>query len=213
MELSQRRRGLFGKRESGLPKEYQKVEYIESTGEQVINLNIDPRGSDSTDHFKMYIKMRPSIAKKSDNYFFGANGDYFTFEYYDIPNRGYYYNFGNSTVLLPHNKNVGGEDVEYLITCDSGIATVTGTYDGTANYTSRIGKGPLGIFSRYNKDYYSTMRLYQLQFWQGESYPCIGEYIPCYRKFDNKPGLYDIVTKTFYTNQGTGEFLVGPDVN
>ena len=31
--------------------------------------------------------------------------------------------------------------------------------------------------------------------------------IPCYRKSDNKPGLYDTVTKEFYTNQGTGEFL------
>jgi hypothetical protein len=34
---------------------------------------------------------------------------------------------------------------------------------------------------------------------------------PVYRKSDNKPGIYDIVNGTFYTNQGTGEFTVGPD--
>lgn len=34
---------------------------------------------------------------------------------------------------------------------------------------------------------------------------------PVYRKADNKPGMYDIVNNVFYTNQGTGEFTVGPD--
>lgn len=34
---------------------------------------------------------------------------------------------------------------------------------------------------------------------------------PVYRKADNKPGMYDLVNGVFYTNQGTGEFSVGPD--
>lgn len=34
---------------------------------------------------------------------------------------------------------------------------------------------------------------------------------PVYRITDNKPGMYDIVNGVFYTNQGTGEFIVGPD--
>lgn len=37
-------------------------------------------------------------------------------------------------------------------------------------------------------------------------------FIPCYRKSDNEIGLYDRVTKTFFTNQGTGTFTKGPDV-
>lgn len=36
--------------------------------------------------------------------------------------------------------------------------------------------------------------------------------IPCYRKSDSKPGMWDTVSHTFFTNSGTGEFLVGPDV-
>lgn len=32
--------------------------------------------------------------------------------------------------------------------------------------------------------------------------------IPCVRKSDSKPGMYDTVSKTFYTNSGTGEFIV-----
>lgn len=38
------------------------------------------------------------------------------------------------------------------------------------------------------------------------------EYIPCYRKSDRKPGMYDLVTKRFYTNVGTGEFEIGPEM-
>lgn len=34
----------------------------------------------------------------------------------------------------------------------------------------------------------------------------VRDYIPCYRKSDSKPGLYDIVNKKFYTNAGSGEF-------
>ena len=38
------------------------------------------------------------------------------------------------------------------------------------------------------------------------------EFIPCYRKSDDKPGMYDLITKQFFINQGEGEFLVGPNV-
>ena len=40
----------------------------------------------------------------------------------------------------------------------------------------------------------------------------IRNYIPCYRKSDNTPGLFDTVTKVFYTNAGSGTFTVGPAV-
>lgn len=41
----------------------------------------------------------------------------------------------------------------------------------------------------------------------------IRELIPCYRKIDLVAGMYDRVNGVFYTNAGTGEFIVGPDVN
>ena len=34
----------------------------------------------------------------------------------------------------------------------------------------------------------------------------VGNFVPVIRKSDNKPGLFDRVTKQFFTNQGTGEF-------
>lgn len=40
----------------------------------------------------------------------------------------------------------------------------------------------------------------------------VRNFIPCYRKADNVAGMYDIVEGKFYTNAGTGEFILGPDV-
>lgn len=40
----------------------------------------------------------------------------------------------------------------------------------------------------------------------------IRNFIPCYRKADNEAGMYDLVSGEFYTNAGTGSFIVGPDV-
>lgn len=37
-------------------------------------------------------------------------------------------------------------------------------------------------------------------------------FIPCYRKSDGEIGMYDTVSKNFYTNAGTGTFLKGADV-
>jgi len=36
--------------------------------------------------------------------------------------------------------------------------------------------------------------------------------IPCYRRSDLKPGMYDTVNNVFYTNSGSGEFILGPVV-
>ena len=37
--------------------------------------------------------------------------------------------------------------------------------------------------------------------------------VPCYRKSDGEIWMYDLVTNTFFTNQGTGTFTKWPDVN
>lgn len=48
----------------------------------------------------------------------------------------------------------------------------------------------------------------------------VRDMVPCFRKSDSKPGMYDLCGSTcpltnspFYINAGTGEFIVGADVN
>lgn len=57
----------------------------------------------------------------------------------------------------------------------------------------------------------SSQRVYECYITRnGET---IRHFFPCYRKADHEAGMYDIVNGVFYTNQGTGEFIVGHDVN
>ena len=53
--------------------------------------------------------------------------------------------------------------------------------------------------------------LYSAQIKQGNT--ILHNYVPCYRKTDNVIGVYDTVTGTFYTNDGTGTFGKGNDAD
>ena len=59
------------------------------------------------------------------------------------------------------------------------------------------------------RSFYGKQWIYEIHFSLGGE--VIRSFYPVYRKSDSKPGMYDIVNGVFYTNQGTGEFLVGPN--
>lgn len=54
-----------------------------------------------------------------------------------------------------------------------------------------------------------TIDWYSFKIWNGDTK--LRDFIPCYRKSDTVAGMYDIVNKVFYTNCGTGQFLLGPE--
>ena len=60
------------------------------------------------------------------------------------------------------------------------------------------------LFSAYN------MKVYRLKLY--ENNVLVREYVPCYRKTDNEIGLYELVNSVFYTNNGTGTFNKGNDI-
>lgn len=54
------------------------------------------------------------------------------------------------------------------------------------------------------------------QLWEGDielSFESAYWFIPCVRKSDQVAGFYEAIGGNFYTNQGTGDFVVGPAVN
>ena len=55
------------------------------------------------------------------------------------------------------------------------------------------------------------MRWYYVKIFDGDL--ILRNFIPCYKKSSGEIGMYDTVSKEFFTNQGTGTFLKGNDVN
>ena len=45
-----------------------------------------------------------------------------------------------------------------------------------------------------------------------DSSELIRDFVPVVRKIDNTAGMYDKVSKRFYTNAGSGEFITGPEI-
>ena len=46
----------------------------------------------------------------------------------------------------------------------------------------------------------------------GENDVVLAKYIPCYRKIDSKPGMYELINGVFYPSDGSEEFIAGPEV-
>lgn len=91
----------------------------------------------------------------------------------------------------------------------SGTALVNGNnYTFTPLTSGTTGRG-YGIFGRISNagDIQSRpSKIFYFKLFKGTN--ILRNFIPVIRKRDNKPGMYDTVTKSFFVNQGTGEFTV-----
>lgn len=214
MDLMQRRRVMLaaGKR-SRLPREYQEVEYLKSSGTQYIDTTCVLNSA-----CKIMGKMR--VAVSLTNEVFGITGarDRTTYK-----NNISMYNvtmapradFGKTLnvwsgsydawlveFLIGKRSEINGQ--VYLFSDDTVPFTCTSsalifTVNNSGEPDSRMAHGSLYYFRILD-----------------ETDTFVRDLVPCYRKSDNKPGLYDLcgsicplTNSPFYINAGTGEFLVG----
>lgn len=206
-----RRRALMARVKSGggrLPAEYQEVEYLESTGRQFIltGLTIAELSSLSTNWSLRFALTRFISAQ----IIAGVNTDEKQLPFLLDSLRlrdwcGYKYT-GVQTAELNKIYEIKQED-GYL------------KFDGTSTEIAKktTSNTFFALFAKNlenntpEESTISHMRLYG--FSAKSSGVDKANMIPCYRKSDNKPGLYDLVSETFLTNGWQNEFLVGPDVN
>lgn len=185
-----------------LPKEYQQVEYLESTGTQYIDTGLIPNQDT-----KVYAKFK--LTEVASNFVFGAR--------YASQQRACYV----AGATGPWSLRWGARPIRSYGTTDTNLHEITMGKDGVY-WDGVLLENPADteftcpnnfyIFASYNNGTvaYGKTHIYTLKLWDNDT--LIREYIPCYRKNDNEIGLYDMVENKFYTNQGTGEFLIGGEV-
>lgn len=201
-------------RSQRLPREYQQVKYIESSGTQYINTNYIPKVNNvnleldiawvgntlgAFETFMGFMKSttennpRIGLHKYSSKLMFGANSTT-TSEIAPVKNERFIYR-GDFT-----------SGAQKLYKNGTQIASNSTTYNFSTNTC------PVYIFARYcpNSMNYSTIRVYRAKIYEGTTLKM--DFIPCYRKSDNVIGLYDLVNGTFYTNAGSGTFIKGNDI-
>lgn len=200
-----------------LPEEYQRVEYIESSGTQFIEL---PIGFYPTD--KVWIKGSVNISNRADSYMVASktwnNSDNrfcmcgwsldsntgiflesFAVGFGALPT-------GRTQFSAPYKND--GNIHRYLykdrtfVFVDMGMTCVVSHVTFGAETTN------LKLFFGHNQNTAGKICYYIHEKADGRKLALYA----CYRKSDGVIGMYDVENDVFYTNDGTGTFTKGQDV-
>ena len=181
-----------------IPEEYQEVEYIHSSGDQYIDtgikdylkIELDVKFDDNVTNRQLM-----GFTHSSTGQSFGVNTSYV----YEINSGTIKNTDGRVRGLLTYEHKSGGSVLTF------GESSVTGGSGPKPSQTFRL----FGLSTSTSYKCHAT--IYSAKIYLNA---VLSRYfVPCYKKEDNTPGLFDILNNTFYPNQGTGSFDIGPDVS
>lgn len=195
-----------------LPAEYQEVEYIETTGTQYIQTSYTPQNADEIVCDFAVVGSIVGAANAQVLFSAGTGTNQLIFLLNNTsgatPVDGAYYKYfasGDAARLFFYPSY----DTKYRLeigndgTANCNGYSVQSNYEGTVNTALRLMQRANGRSSFKGKCY---------QFILSNGGEVKLHLIPCYRKTDDKPGMYDLVSGAFFVNAGTGEFTVGHNV-
>lgn len=195
----------------GLPSEYQEVEWIQSTEEKQFILL--PYGFEETDTVTITASIDTEYVH--DKFIIAPttwNNNKNRFAMAGVYSSTYCIGYGNhltSTTFLKPNTKKDGDMHTWTFANKIFEITDLGLSIDVSDITFGGVTSNLKLFYGYNRNTNGKLSYYKHVKLNGEVY----EFIPCYRKSDGEIGLYDIKNHVFYTNNGTGSFLKGKDVN
>ena len=173
----------------GLPGEYRKVDWIESNGN---NQRIDTNVIGPAE-WQLTVKSEATSGTRILVGRFYTAGHYVG-TYNNIWTLGGGVNFTT--------KATDWQDIVVLFPDDKSVSMTTGEETLT-----RVGTANLNAYTLFTNNGYSSMaKVKRCVCYQNGA--VVANFVPCVRKSDSKPGMYDTVSKTFYTNAGNGEFIV-----
>lgn len=189
---------LYAKARIGhLPKsyenEYEELEYIQGAGTQYIRTDLIQNIDD-----KIIIDL--SYTPSTLSGWFGGNA----YTQVQVNSTNGFTANTHSFVLVEYK-----DKTEYI--------HINGTLKKTYGWSTATGYGgikiclfALGTSSTQVSSNYSSGKIFYAKLYKNDK--LIHNLIPSKRKSDNVIGMYDLVSKKFFTNQGTGVFDAGPSV-
>ena len=195
-----------------IPKEYQEVEYIYIPNTAYINTGWIP-----TESSLFNITLSSNTSKYP--YMFGAGSNPRLAGYFTFGGSSQIYNTSNSSTGV-YECTINSNEICEIETYSTNLSTESYTIINGQKYTKNATQGTsfdtsspmlLGAW-QYNA---TTIRQGEINLYYAKAsdngVPKF-EMIPCYRKADGVIGMYDLVSKTLFTNAGSGSFTKGADV-
>lgn len=202
-----------------IPKTYQEVEYIEGNGTQYLDLGFKGTNNHGIEIEFAYTSTSSDVNARLFGTREGSGGTN-AFAYLSSSNgncSGSYYiasNGGYASGLNTSQINTNFHNIKINVTNDKKVYfdnNLIFTGDNTeyiATYNTRL-------FNSYNGSAWSSTcasaKIKKLKIYENNI--LIKNLVPCYRKGDNKIGMYDVINNIFYINQGTRTFLKGNDID
>ena len=212
-----------GGESSGIPSQYTRVEYLESHGTEYIDTGITLKNL-AIAEFAVMVMDKSAFSgcgvagvNTSDvpyaslaHYYAGAGTKWYIPGNYFMRNGNYSL---TSTVSLAENTKQ-----EFLVEMPFGRYGCF-TVDGAKQLTSYTGRSslddttPITIFALNSEGdkLCAPFRLYKFRMLD-QGYNVIRDFIPCKVKATGEAGLYDMVSKRFFRNGGSGAFTAGDEV-
>ena len=185
-----------------LPLGYKELEYIESSGTQFIDTGIPLKTA--TDDVEVDFYLGSLVTTSS---IFGAR--------YSTTSRAYSFGVTNENQWRPSfgstTENTGtattGRHVAFM-SHNGGTLTVDGTQIISIGNATITTPDECYVFAIKGnaKIYYSSCRIYSFKIWRSDV--LLMHLVPAQRMSDFEAGMYDKVSDTFFTNSGTGKFIV-----
>ncbi len=195
---------------------YIELDYIESTGTQYINTGITQ--AQSINNYAYEIEYQYTNINANDSSLYGAstattNGYAQIYKVANSNNNSVWGGYPNSDSKL--YRTVGTNKVKDKIIVDMKNDTINRYYDNT-NHIATIDydlnkktnlSNYLFAFHRNGAEQKAVAKIYELRVWSDDR--LIQYLIPVIRKSDGEVCMYDLVSKSYFENKGTGNFIPG----
>lgn len=186
-----------------VPSEYQAVEFLQSSGSQHIQTGIN-----TNDCYGVVLDVQS--LSFADNRWFAGNWNNSSY-HIGMQSNTFHSNVGRgSGVSVPFDTDrhaMGFKKSRYIFD--------EMEFDAEPAYDAAKLNQIIPLFARLTmgSDYYCapSMKLYRAQMFNIDA-ELVRDFVPCYRKADNVAGLWDRISETFFTNAGSGTFIVGEDI-
>ena len=216
MDLIRRRAFLIGSQRV-VPPGFRAVDFIQSTGRQYINT-----GYIASNNTKSIVRV-DYVSGNGNSFIYGGARSYNNRSYECYPwDNDMQFGYGTS---INYVRDIISKSGQIVTIKRQGKAIELVWEDGTimsgenvdsVEFDSQL---PVALFAlnRYSGISYPTTgnKCFSAQFYDGDT--LVRNFIPCVREADDKPGMYDLcgsiyseTNSPFYTNAGTGEFVVSP---
>ena len=218
MNLLNRRRTLIANTLSKIDQfPYVFVEYLEGTGTQYIDTGFIPKNKPKTDVEYQFVDTSVSTTQCV----FGVNNSSSSYSRYmwsyngsSISGLGNTYSIANPKLGLDISRHVAVVDAVTPQMLLDGASLPLNVVEGSKPEYRDDNTNSVFLFARNatsnRPSAYFKGRIFSCKQWQNGV--LLQDLRPCYRRSDNVPGMYDILNDVFYTNAGTGEFILGPNV-